>query len=160
MRHARPPRRPPSVNLVVLIAVIVLTVAAGGWYFLLRGNGQQGEFLRAHEKVVAAERVAERAIHEITRFLELEAFDATVQAQLEVMERQANVFRRLAAEGGDEEARLAEEAVVATQRVIDSTRAYADSLVQRRLAQNAAAMVEMQAGVAELDRIATEWEAR
>jgi hypothetical protein len=76
------------------------------------------------------------------------------------MERQVNVFRRLAAEGGEEEARLAEEAVVATQRVIDSTRAYAYSLVRRRLAQNAAAMVEMQAGVAELDRIATEWEAR
>ena len=160
MRHRRPPRQPPSVNLVVLIAAVVLTVAIGGWYLFLRGGGQQSEFLRAHERVVAAERVAEDAIKGITRFLQLEAFDATVQAQIEVMERQANVFRRLAEEGGDEEAQLAEEAVAATERLVDWTLEYTSSLLDRQLAKNAAAIVGMQAAVVELDRIAAEWEAR
>jgi hypothetical protein len=160
MRHRRPPRQPPSLSLVVLIIVVVLTVAIGGWYFFLRNAGQQSEFLRAHERVVAAERIAEAAINDITRFLDLEAFDATVQTQIKVMQRQAKVFRRLAQTGGDDEARLADEALVVTERVINSTRAYSYSLVRRRLAQNAGAIVDMQAGVVELDRIAAEWEAR
>jgi hypothetical protein len=151
--------QPPAPNVIVLVVIVVLTIAVGGWYFLLRDSGQQSEFLRAHERFVAAERAAEAAMPKVTRFIELEEFDATVLAQIEVMERQAGVFQRLVREGDDEEAQLAEEAAAATDRVITATKAYSYALLRRppRLAQVSAAVVEMQAGVVELDRLAAEW---
>ena len=102
--------QPPELNVIVLVVIVVLTVAIGGWYFLLRGSGQQSEFLRAHDRFVAAEHDAEAAMAKVTRFIELEEFDATVLAQIKVMEHQAAVFKRLAGEGDDEEARLADKA--------------------------------------------------
>ncbi|MEX0663948.1 MAG: hypothetical protein WD598_04140 [Acidimicrobiia bacterium] len=156
MRPTRPPVHPPAFNAIVLVIILVVAVAVGAWYFLLRG-GEQSEFLRAHERFVAAEHVAEDAMPKVTRFIELEEFDATVLAQIDVMERQAEVFQRLADEGDDEKAQQAQEAAAAAERVITATRAYSYALLRRRLTQTAAAVVEMQAGVVELDRLATEW---
>jgi hypothetical protein len=141
---------------------MLLTLVLAGWFLLVRGGAGTREFVRATERFVAAGHTAEEAIQDITRFAELDQFDVTVRAEIDRMGRQAAVFRRLATDGDGEEARLAERAVTEADRVIAATGAYHDALVQtnKPLSQAAAAIVEMQAGMVELDRIADEWERR
>jgi hypothetical protein len=148
----------PPFAAIALGLAVVLTIAIGVWYFLLRGGGGS-EFVTALDRFVAAERAAEAAQEDVTRFVELEEFYDAVIKQLGAMERQALVFDRIAAETDGERGELADDAVAAADMVIENTRAYLDAMLRRRLAQVRQVVAEMKAGVVELERVAAEWQA-
>jgi len=148
----------PNPGGLAVAAVVLATLAIGVWFFLLRGDGAAtSEFLAAHERFVAAEQTAEGAMAQVERFLELEEFNATINAQRVVMQHQAAVFEGLSNEEGGGDTRLATEAAAASTFVLNALDGYAAAILDRRLADAASAVVEMQGGVADLDRVAAEW---
>ncbi|MSO79619.1 MAG: hypothetical protein EXQ79_08425 [Acidimicrobiia bacterium] len=147
----------PPPEVLAIGAVIIITLAVGIWFFLLRGGGTS-EFVTAHERFVAAEQVAEGAVAQVELFSDLEAFDATIDAQRTVMLRQVTIFNRLATEEGGDDARLASEASAAAVKVLESLDSYASAVLARSLGDAVVSSVHMRDGMAELDAVVAEWE--
>ena len=144
---------------MTLSAAVVVSLVVVVWFVALRGNGAAtSEFIAAHDRFVAAERKVEAATGDVQRFLELDEFKAVVDTQLVVMEHQHAVLERIAAGEDGETKDLADQSVAQAARVITAANTHADAIIRtRRLSDAAAAIAEMQAGVAELDRLAAEW---
>ena len=149
----------PNPTALAVAALVVVSLAVGVWFFLLRGaDAATGEFLTAHDRVVAAERAAEAAAGGVQRFLELPRYEALVNDQISVMERQDAIFLRLARQEDGERAQLAAQASHQTQLVIMAAGDYRESLTHTyRLSDTAVATTDMRGGVTAIDRLAAEW---
>jgi len=141
----------------VIAAVVVLTVAVAGW-FLLRGHGPSSEFIVAHDRFVGAAHDVEAAEGKVRRFLDLSTFQATVDNRIAVMRKEAAIFLRLSRDEGDNAASIAKEAAQTSSRALTAIYAYQDAIQRtHNLSAANSSITQLEAQLAELDRLAQEW---
>jgi hypothetical protein len=107
--------------------------------------------------VTAAVEASEGALSVVERTGELEAFNATISKQQEVLRNQISTFDRLATEGSGDDARLAADASAATVKVLVALNSYLAAVLDRHLTDALYGSVQMHEGVEALDAVAAEW---
>jgi len=139
--------------------VLVLATLAGGYWFLFRGSTATSDaFLQANERVTAAARAVPESAAAVQRYLELETFDAAVEAQLVVIRAETEKLRKIAQDSEGDAATIADDAVAAATRITTSTVSYRDAIaVSGDLADADAARLDIEASIAKLEQQARAW---
>jgi hypothetical protein len=153
----RPSTHGPPAGPLVIALVVTVILAIGVWYLFLRGDGSASEFQQAYDKVTEATETAIASVGDVTRFKELEAFNAVIEEQMKVMRHQQQVFERIADDNGDDRAAIASEAADATGFIVAATFEYRTAIVQRKLTTASKELEEINQGKALLDDLRSKW---
>jgi hypothetical protein len=139
--------------------VLVLATLAGGYWFLLRGDGGSSDaFLQAEQRITAAARTVPERAAAVQRYLELPAFYDAVNEQLAVVRAETRKLRKVADDSDGDAATIANNSVDAATRIATSTVSYRDAITESGdLADANAALLDIEASIAELEQQARAW---
>ena len=158
-RHRAPGGGAPSPRILIA-GVLVLATLAGGYWFLLRGDGggSSDAFLQAEQRITAAARTVPENAATVQRYLELPAFYDAVNEQLAVVKAETQKLRKVAQDSDGDAATIANNSVNAATRIATSTVSYRDAITESGdLADANAALLDIKASIVKLEQQARAW---
>jgi len=104
---------------IIVGILLVATLVAAGWWFMGRGSTAPGkDFASVEHRFVTAARAIPATTGVVTRFLDLDEFNAEVDAQATVMQVSMAEFAAIAEAEDGEASELARGAVIDGERAL------------------------------------------
>jgi hypothetical protein len=139
--------------------VLVLATLAGGYWFLLRGDGgPSGAFPQAEQRITAAARAVTESATAVQRYLELESFAVAIDQQLVVIRAETEKLRKVEQDSDGDAAVIAGDAVDAATRIATSSVSFRDAIAgSGDLADADAARLDIEASITKLEQQLRAW---
>jgi hypothetical protein len=144
--------------MLIAGALVVATLVGGYWLFLRGDASATGDFVRSERTVTDAARVIPEAGSQVQRFLQLEPFNVTVDAQLAIIRTEIAKLQRIADESEGDEAAIASKAVAAATRLTTSAESYRQAITRSfDISDAEAARVDLERSITQLEQQARAW---
>jgi hypothetical protein len=139
--------------------LVVATLLVAGWWFMGRGTGAPGQdFASVEQRFVTAARAIPATTAVVQRFLDLDEFNAQVDAQAFVLQTSMAEFTTIAEEEDGEASDLARDAVTNGERALRAiTRFRAAITTSNDLVDAQRALDDLGAEVDDLEAKVKKW---